>query len=192
MAGLRVSARGGLVEQQHRPLGDQRRGGLGALALPAGQQPGRPVQDLGQPQWPGDAGHRPPERGPAQPGQRPEQPQVLGHGQPRVERRLLRAHPQAGPGLAGMRERIDPGHADPAGVRAGQPAHHLDERGLARAVVAHEADDLAGGGGGPGRPDPADQPSAGPGQPAGACLPARPCVTYRPSVRDLPARPCVI
>ena len=149
LAGLRVGARGGLVEQQDRRLRDQRGGRLAALALPAGEQSRRAAEHVRQAQLLGDAVHRPAQRSPAQPGEGPEQPQVLTHGQPGVERGLLGAHAQPGPGLAGMRERIDSGHADPPRVRAGQAGHCLDERALARAVMADQAGDLAGGDGQP-------------------------------------------
>jgi hypothetical protein len=70
-------------------------------------------------------------------------PQVLQHGLIAVQREPLRhvadAAPHAGPRAA----HVVAGHHRRAGGRRLQPTQHLDERGLAGAVGAEEAQDLA-------------------------------------------------
>ena len=135
--------RGGLVEDQDARAGAHRRGDLhlllvghrqapqGLVHVQVGAQAGQQRPGAGAQ---GGAIHQPPAAGPAPQGQ------VLGHAQLGAEGQLLVHHADAGgQGVGGRGEA--PGHAvhdELAPVRREDARQEAPQRGLARAVLAHE------------------------------------------------------
>ena len=69
--------------------------------------------------------------------------QVLPGGQEVVQRRVLGQHAGEAAYLVPVGEGVQAGDADLAAVGGEQPVDHPEQGGLARTVVAEEADDLA-------------------------------------------------
>jgi hypothetical protein len=69
--------------------------------------------------------------------------QGLAHREERVEHQLLRHHAEHAPGTTIVHRHVGPQHRDRPPVGARQPGDHVDQRGLARAVRAEQAEELA-------------------------------------------------
>jgi hypothetical protein len=136
---LRVERRGRLVEEQHLGVVDQRAGDREPLGLAAGQvlDPAVGLVDQPDPLQPlvGGGDRDVVERG--------EGADLLARGEPLEERRGLQLHadPREKPGVA--RPDLLAEHAGRAGVGPAQPLDGLQQRGLAGAVGAEDADELA-------------------------------------------------
>ena len=138
---LRVQAVGGLVEDQHGRVAEQRGGqaeplphaeGVAAGALPGGMLQAYRGQQLAGP-FPGD------------PGGCGQHPQVVPAGAARVRGRVEQR--ADGPGRAGQVRVGCPGDGRGAGVGADQPEQHPQRGGLPRAVGAEKPGDPAVGDG---------------------------------------------
>jgi hypothetical protein len=144
-AGGRVDARGGLVEEDEGRLVDEGAGEGEALADAAREVAGEDVLAVGEAgdvEGVGDAGLL---SGAAQAVGAGEEGEVFDDLQVGVEREALGHVADGGldaGGLAGDREA---GDAGVAGARGQQAAEHADGGGLARAVGAEVAEDLAAG-----------------------------------------------
>jgi hypothetical protein len=70
--------------------------------------------------------------------------QRLAHAEERVEHQLLRHDAQAAAGGRVVGHHVVAEHGHGAAARAGQASEDADQRGLARAVGAEQAEELAG------------------------------------------------
>ena len=144
-----VEARGGLVEDEHLRLHVDRSGDRNELLhrerVVAEERPRVEVEVEAREQFGGAAAHRPPvDR--AEAARLAAEHDVLGHRQVRQEVDLLVHRRDARClRLGGAAERhLLAREGDGAGVDAVDARERLDERGLARAVLAHERVHLAG------------------------------------------------
>ena len=137
--GVRVHARGGLVEEHQFGSADQRAGQREPLLLPAGEPTVGGAGRVGQ----------------AQRAQQPLRVQrVGGVGGHQVEHlagpgrgiaaAALQHHADARPQPRVVGDRVQPEHLDGAGVGADEPLAHLHRRGLAGAVGAQQREHLGG------------------------------------------------
>src|SRR5215469_13414640 len=137
----RVQGAGRLVEHHELGLAEQRHAQPQPLLHALGERADPVVTPPGQADGPQRVVHR---AGPARPGQPPQtavQDQHLACGQPALEAEQLR---QVADPLAGLQ--VPGGRAQDHGLAAGRPdqaEQQLDRGGLARAVRAEEAEDLA-------------------------------------------------
>ena len=145
--GGRVEARGGLVEEQHLGVVQQRPGQGEALAL-AGREALHEVRRPGRP-WRSARAARRLGRGPrrgAMPRMRAVELEVLGRGQPVVEPGVLGEHAGAAAHLVAVDAGVEPEHRRPAPVGSEHAVEQADRGGLAGAVRAEQGQHLAGAG----------------------------------------------
>ena len=124
---------------------DERERGVEATTFTTREMLGAPVQELGELQRFGDGVHRVMELAVPQPGELPEEPQVLAAGERRVDPRLLRREPEKRAHPVRVRERVDPTDPHAPAVGAAEAGDDRHERRLARAIRAEEAHDLSRG-----------------------------------------------
>ncbi len=142
-AGLRVQARGGLVEEQHlRPV-DQPHGHVEPALHTARVGPDHPGRGVGQVE-PGQQLVRPAAQLPAaQALDAPGQQQVLPAGGGRVGPGPLGDHADGAAHRGGLGAHVQAGHAGRPGIGLRQRGQDLDGGGFARPVGAEQAEDRA-------------------------------------------------
>jgi hypothetical protein len=140
--GLRVKARGQLVEHRDPRAADQRQRDRQPLLLAAGQLPERRVALAGEPER---LQQRPPVGG--RPVEGAVQVEGLGHPQLGRQLALLELRPEQLRQLCAIPQRVEPQHPQLAAVRLAQPLNAFDGGGLAGAVRAEDPEDLTLGDG---------------------------------------------
>ena len=110
VAALGVEAGRGLVQEQHRRLGDQARGQVQAAAHAAGERLDQVVALVGQADALEQLVGAGADLGLGQVVEAPGQLQVAAGGQQAVHRGVLPGQPDVGPHLRGLRLHVQPGH----------------------------------------------------------------------------------
>ena len=140
--GLGVDALGGFVEQEQRPVGEQRAGEGHAALLPRRQARAA----LADPGVEGDVeAGGPGRRGHVVVGRLgPRQPQVVGHGADDQHRALRHPGDPLPPGGGIDVGEVDPADGDPPALGTPEPEQQVEQGRLARAAGAADADGLGG------------------------------------------------